>query len=87
MADKFAKDSLNQTHIFIPEQRASLPPVSIIFGQFPAGEHIYENNPFKLYQKIYFISGKKYRYKGNWHKYLSPVQLNLAGAIPFHFAR
>jgi hypothetical protein len=65
-----AKDSLNQTHIFIPEERTFLPPVSVVLDHFPDGEHIYENNPLKLYQKTYLESGQNYHYKGNWHKYL-----------------
>jgi ribonuclease HI len=70
MADKIAKDSLNQKHIFIPDERTSLPSVSVVLDHFPDGKYIYENNPLKLHQKTYYESGQNYHFRGNWHKYL-----------------
>jgi hypothetical protein len=70
MADKIAKAGVNQSSIFIPEERTWLPQVSIILDHFQDGEHIYENNPLKLYQLTYRKTGQNYHYKGNWHKYL-----------------
>jgi ribonuclease HI len=70
MADKIAKAGLDQSSIFIPEERTWLPQVSIILDHFQDGEHIYENNPLKLYQLTYKKNSQNYHYKGNWHKYL-----------------
>jgi hypothetical protein len=70
VADKIAEDSLSQSCIFIPEERTWLPQLSIILDQFQDGEHVYKNNPLKLYQLTYKKNGKNYLYKGNWHKYL-----------------